>query len=406
MLNNRVRRRDFLKGAGAIGLAGLTAPILGAATSLAAKPRGLPIKHIVVDMQENRSFDHYFGFAPFAGQYGVPPGYSQPDGNGGSVKPFHFTSLSTNDIGHSWFEMHAENNGGAMDGFYTTDGIDAMGYYTAADLPYYYSLFDSSTLCANYFCSVMGPTWPNRFYLVAGTSGGITTNGVWGYGVFDYPIILDLLDAAGVSWKVYNVNQDSIPYGNTDNVFVFWKRYAHDNRARASRGQYFQDLKAGTLPQVSFIIPSYARGWDEHPPADVSIGMGIQQDLITALQRSSAWSSSAYILTYDESGGYFEHVPSPQLDAYGLGIRVPTWIISPYAKPRHLEGTLYEHTSILKFIETVFGLPTLASVNHAFDASTPGGGTNEAANGQAVGPPAPPRDGMQAIGNLMECFSF
>jgi len=170
MLSYRVRRRDFLKGAGAaIGLAGLTAPIIAAASSLAAKPKSIPIKHIVVDMQENRSFDHYFGFAPFAGQYGVPAGYSQPDGNGGFVTPYHFTSLSTNDIGHSWFAMHAENNGGAMDGFYTTDGIDAMGYYKAADLPYYYSLFDSSTLCANYFCSVMGPTWPNRLYLAAAT---------------------------------------------------------------------------------------------------------------------------------------------------------------------------------------------------------------------------------------------
>ena len=406
MQGNRIARRDFLKGAGALGLAGLAAPIVGAASGLAARPRNMPIKHIVVDMQENRSFDHYFGFAPFAGQYGVPAGYSQPDGSGGSVTPYHFTSLSTPDIGHSWGAMHAENNGGAMDGFYTTDGIDAMGYYTASDLPYYYSLFDSSTLCANYFCSVMGPTWPNRFYLAAGTSGGITTNGVWGYGVFDYPIILDLLEAAGISWKVYNVSQDSIPFGNTDNVFVFWKRWAHDNRARASRGQYFQDLKAGTLPQVSFIIPSFARGWDEHPPADVSVGMGIQQDLITGLQQSTAWKSSAYILTYDESGGYFEHVASPQLDAYGLGIRVPTWVISPFAKPKHLEGTLYEHTSILKFIEAVFGLPTLASVNHAFDASTPGGFNNEAANGQAVGPPAPPRDGRPEIGNLLECFAF
>jgi len=123
--------------------------------------------------------------------------------------------------------------------------------------------------------------------------------------------------------------------------------------------------------------------------------MGIQQELITALQQSSSWSSSAYILTYDESGGYFEHVPSPQVDAYGLGIRVPTWVISPFAKPGHLEPTLYEHTSILKLIETVFGLPTLASVNHLFDTSTPGGGNYEAANGQSYGPPAPPRDGLR-----------
>ncbi len=131
-----------------------------------------------------------------------------------------------------------------------------------------------------------------------------------------------------------------------------------------------------------------------------------QQELITALQQSSAWSSSAYILTYDESGGYFEHVASPQLDAYGLGIRVPTWVISPFARPGHLEPTSYEHSSILKFIETVFGLPTLASVNHRFDASTPGGSNNEAAHGQSSGPPAPPRDGLRAIGNLMECLAF
>jgi len=400
---NRIGRRDFLQGVGALGLAGVASPLM---TTAASTQPSLPIQHVVVDMQENRSFDHYFGFAPFVGRFGVPKNYAQPDGAGGFVNPYHFTSLSTPDIGHSWNEMHAENNGGRMDGFYTTNGINALGYYTAADLPFYYSLFQTSTLCANYFCSVMGPTWPNRFYLAAGTSGGITTNGVWGYGVFDYPIILDLLEAAGITWKIYNVSQDSVPFGNTDNVFVFWKRWANDQRTRASKGQYLNDLHLGQLPQVSFIIPSFARGWDEHPPADVSIGMGIQQELITALQQSSAWNSSAYILTYDESGGYFEHVPSPQVDAYGMGIRVPTWIISPWARPAHLEPTLYEHASILKFIETLFGLPTLASVNHLFDTSTPGGGNNEAANGQSFGPPAPPRDGIRGIGNLMECFAF
>jgi phosphoesterase family protein len=99
-------------------------------------------------------------------------------------------------------------------------------------------------------------------------------------------------------------------------------------------------------------------------------------------------------------------VPSPQLDAYGLGIRVPTWVISPFAKKSHLEPALYEHASTLKFLEAVFGLPTLASVNHQFDLSTPGGPNNEAANGQPTGPPAPPRDGLAAVGNLMECFEF
>src|SRR5437868_4964059 len=327
-----IDRRTFLKGAGALGLASLVTPVIPSAAATFLKGRN-PIQHVIVDLQENRSFDHYYGFAPFAGKAGVPAGYTQPDGNGGTIAPYHFTSLTTPDIGHGWNATHAEYDSGAMDGFYTTDGIDCMGYYTAGDLPFYYSLHGTSTLCTNYFCSQLGPTWPNRFYLAAGTSGGITTNGVWGYGVFDYPIILDLLEAAGITWKIYNVSQDSVPNGNTDNVFVFWKRWANDQRTRCSRGQYLNDLHLGQLPQVSFIIPSYARGWDEHPPADVSIGMGIQQELITALQQSSSWNSSAYILTYDESGGYFEHVPAPQLDAYGLGIRVPTWVISPFAKP-------------------------------------------------------------------------
>jgi len=209
--------------------------------------------------------------------------------------------------------------------------------------------FDEFTLCVNFFCSQLGPTWPNRFYLAAGTSGGITNNGVWGYGVFDYPIVLDLLEAAGVTWKVYNIGWDSVPYGNTDNVFVFWKRWAHDRRTLGSKGSYLNDLKRGRLPQVSFIIPSYGRGWDEHPPADVSVGMGIQEELITALRESSSWDSSAYIITYDEHGGYFEHVPPPQVDAFGLGIRIPTWVISPFAKRLHLEPTVHDLVSILKF---------------------------------------------------------
>jgi phospholipase C len=303
--------------------------------------------------------------------------------------------------------VHKEWDRGAMDGFYTTDGIWAMGYYTAAELPFYYSLFNDSTLCGNYFCSVLGPTWPNRFYFAAGTSGGITTNGVWGYGVFDYPIILDLLDAAGVTWKIYNVSWDSVPFGNTDNVFVFWKRYANDNRTKASKGQFLNDLDRGELPQVSWVIPSFARGWDEHPPADVSVGMGIQQELITALRASSAWASSAYLLTYDEHGGYFDHVAPKPVDAFGLGIRVPMWVISPWAKRGHIEATVYEHTSTLKLLERLFGLPTLASVNHTFDAGTPVGSNYQAAApGATVGPPAPPRDARRDIGDLLECFSF
>jgi len=395
-----INRRTFLAAAGTLGAAGLAAAV---APSLAAAflKRRNPLQHIVVDLQENRSFDHYYGFAPFAGRFGVPAGYAQPDGAGGSFSPYHFTSLSTPDIGHSWKATHGEWNRGAMDGFYTTDGVWAMGYYTGADLPFYYSLHDTSTLCVNYFCSLLGPTWPNRFYAAAGTSGGITTNGIGNYGIFDHPMILDLLEDAHISWKVYDLGMDSVPSGDSDNVFVFWRKYAHDPRTHCSKETYFTDLKQGTLPSVSWIVPSFTRGLDEHPPADVSVGMALVQEMVDGLRNSSSWASSAYIHTYDEAGGYFDHVAPPQVDAYGLGIRVPTWVISPYAKPRSLEPTVYEHTSTLKLIETVFNLPTLASANHVFDAGTPTGG-----NYEAGGAPAPPRDNLRSIGNMLECFAF
>jgi phospholipase C len=409
--DDTLTRRSFVRRAGAAGAAALGATLWSPARAAALTPSAnIPLRHVIISCQENRSFDHYFGCAPevqVAG-FGPPPGYSRPDANGDPHEPFEFTSLETGDPPHSWSAVHEQWNGGAMDGFFKSsaasigDGDAAIGYYTADELPFYYSLLGDSALVANYYCSLLGPTWPNRFYLAAGTSGGITTNGIWGYGVFDYPIILDLLDEAGVTWKIYNVSWDSVPFGNTDNVFVFWKRYAHDNRTRGSKGQFFNDVRRGELPQVSWIIPSFARGWDEHPPADVTVGMGIQEDLVTALRESSLWQSSAYLITYDEHGGYFDHVPPPQIDAFGLGVRVPLWVISPFAKIGPIETSLpAEHTSTLKFLERLHGLPTLASKNHLFDTETPTGG-----NYEAGGASAPPRDARTDISDLFECFEF
>jgi len=406
--SDALTRGEFLKRAAVAGVtvAGGTLWATAPAAARAARVGRVetPIEHLVIACQENRSFDHYYGYAPQvqAAGFGPPAGYSQPDGQGGSVAPFEFTALSTPDIDHSWNAVHGEWDSGAMDGFYTTDGINCMGYYTASELPFYYSLFDNSALCANYHCSLLGPTWPNRFYFAAGTSGGITTNGIWGYGVFDYPIILDLLDAAGVSWRIYNMNWDSVPFGNTDNVFVFWQNFAHDQRTLGSKGSFLNDARLGRLPQVSWLVSSFAHHKDEHPPADVSVGMGLQEELITGLRESPLWQSSAYLLTYDEHGGYFEHVAPPQLDAYGLGIRVPLWVISPFAKTGPVQSALpAEHSSTLKLIEALHGLPTLASQNHLFDSATPTG-----SNYQANGAPAPPRDARADISDLLDLFTF
>ncbi|MDX6471136.1 MAG: phospholipase, partial [Gaiellaceae bacterium] len=144
--NTRFTRGTFLKKTGAAGVA-VAGGTLWSTAPAAARARRVtkaqtPIKQLIVSCQENRSFDHYFGYAPQvqARGFGPPPGYTQPDGNGGRVAPFEFTALSTPDIPHSWGAVHRQWDNGAMDGFYTTDGLDGMGYYTAAELPFYYSL--------------------------------------------------------------------------------------------------------------------------------------------------------------------------------------------------------------------------------------------------------------------------
>jgi phospholipase C len=367
-----------------------------------------PLRTLVISCQENRSFDHYFGYARQVQRagYGPPPGYTEPDGAGGRIAPYELTATRTSDPDHSWAGTHAGVDGGRMDGFVERSGPVAIGYYTARELPFYYSLFSTAGLCANYFCSVLGPTWPNRFYLMSGTSGGITDNGTWGYGVFDsdrWPIILDLLDDAGVTWKIYNLGGiDDVPSGESDNVAVFWSRWAHDPRTVATQDDYLRDCRDGTLPQVSWLIPSYTNQVDEHPPADVTVGMNLQRDVITALRRSPQWPHAAFLLTYDEHGGFFDHVPPPHVDAYGLGVRVPLWVISPFARRGVVTSRKpAEHVSTLKLIQRLHGLPTLASRNHEFDRSTPTGSGYDTG-----GAPAPPRDGLAATSDLLDLFDF
>jgi len=430
---DRFTRRSFVKKAGAAGVA-----IAGGtlwATSPAAARAGRyakaqsPLRHVVISCQENRSFDHYFGYAPKvqAAGFGPPPGYTQPDSAGAGHAPFEFTALSTPDPAHSWNAVHAQWNNGAMDGFYKSSGNAAIGYYTANELPYYYELMDSAGLCANYHCSQLGPTWPNRFYLMTGTSGGITANGYWGYNTFKsalWPIILDLLDEAELSWKIYYIGSDGVDDGNTDNVAVFWDKYSFDSRTSRTIDEYYEDCAAGTLPNVSWIIPSFSMHFDEHPPADVAVGMGFQRQTIEALQGSPHWGKSAFLLTYDEHGGFFDHVAPPQVDAYGLGVRVPLWVVSPHARRGVITSNKpADHTSTLKFIERLWGLPTLASRNHLFDENTPLSGSPTPAwiygtdparpqNGstrgkyQGSGAAAPPRDGLSSLSDLFDLFHF
>lgn len=364
---------------------------------------GSAITHVLIACQENRTFDTYFGYYPKAGTFGIPVGYSQPDGKGGSISPQHATQASTQDINHTWSAIHSEWHNGRMDGFVTTDGINAMIYYDGSDLPYYYALADSFTLCGNYFCSLLGPTAPNRLYLLSGTSGGNTSNRI-PHGSLDWPTILDLLDASNITWKCYNFGLGTTT-NNLEmfNTLIFFRKWQNDPRIKFTENDYYNDLQAGTLPQVSFMITEGKVS--EHAPQSVLAGQQQMAKVINALIQSSAWTSSAFFFTYDEGGGFFDHVPPPQLDAYGLGIRIPMLVVSPYAKRGYVSGQLYEHSSVLKFLERRFNVSTLASVNHQFDTSTPGT-NNGAANGMATGPAAPPRDALAQLGDFYEAFDF
>jgi phospholipase C len=404
--NTRQSRRRALRNLGILAGAGLSIDagiraVSGAAASMLDSTAN-PINHILIACQENRSFDHYFGYYPRAGKYGVPSNYSQPDGNGGTATPQHNFFPITGDNSHIWQDIHREWDRGKMDGFYTTDGSNALGYYDGSDLPYYYSLADSFTLCGNYFCSLLGPSNPNRLSLMSGTTGGNTTNN-GNRGSFDWPTIVDLLDQHHISWKCYNLGLGLGTSPEDFNILVYFKKWQNDARLTFSEDDYRHDLANGTLPQVSFLITEALIS--EHPPADIQMGQDKMSEVINALIASSSWKSSAMFFTYDEGGGFFDHVAPPQVDAYGLGFRVPTLVVSPYARRGYISGQLYEHSSILKFIERRFGLPTLASVNHQFDTSTPGS-NNDAANGKPTGPAAPPRDGLAQLGDFYEAFDF
>jgi phospholipase C len=300
-------------------------------------------------------------------------------GTGPPIKPFHKTNYcETADLNHSWTGTHLEANDGAMNGF-TTQNVDptdptgsrTMGFYDQSDLPYYYALANAFGVGDQYFASVLGPTFPNRFYLLTGTSFGHIQNDFPPPGGFTQPTVFRSLTNAGISWKVYF---SQFPF-----AALFHDVQQHpENMAPIS--QYFADAKAGHLPQVAFVDPIFAAGrnteTDEHPPANIQVGEAFSASVVNALLGSPNWHDSAMFLTYDEHGGFYDHVPPPAapvpdnipppagsgpftFDNYG--IRVPATVISPFAIAHNVSHTVYDHTSILRFIEVRFGLPALTN---------------------------------------------
>jgi phospholipase C len=326
-------------------------------------PGTRPIEHILFVIQENHTFDNYFG--TYAKADGFPPGLKVPVLPGGALTrpPFHFASPLTHDLRHDWETAHVAMNGGKMDGFVSAEGsVDTLGYYDRSDLPNYWAYAANFTLCDRFFSSLAGPSLPNHLYTVAAQSGGVITNmSKPPEGGFDFPTLAELLGNSDVTWRYYEGTKAPKAFGLWNPLPAF-RTFMNDASLRARlvpNLEYFRDLRNGTLPAVAWIIPNMPES--EHPPHDPQVGMWYVTDLVNALMKSPYWPRTVLVLTWDDYGGFYDHVPPPRLDHYGYGPRVPTIVISPYVRRGHIDHTQYDFTSVLRMIEDQFGLPPLAS---------------------------------------------
>jgi phospholipase C len=357
-----------------------------------------PIRHFITLMQENHTFDNYFGTYP--GVDGIPKDTCVPLGRKPKpcFRPFHVgdNAIAQRDLDHSQVTYRLQYDGGRMDGFIRAlglrnqDGRLALGYRDDRDIPYYWNLADQYVLYDRFFSSAGAGSFLNHIYWAAASPGdGYDRVPPNGFG--NLKTIFDRLEAKGISWKFYVQNYEPKLNRRTINRFpgnrasqVIWvpllnfDRYL-DNpkimRHIVNLDQYFVDLQTGHLPAVSYIAPS---GPSEHPPSSLTSGQAFVRSLINALMRSRDWKDSAFLLAYDDWGGFYDHVKPPQVDPYGYGFRVPALLVSPYARRGFVDSTTLDFTSILRFIEDNWSLRPLTqrdakakSIASGFDFSRP-----------------------------------
>jgi phospholipase C len=377
------------------------------------------VKHVVVLMQENRSFDHYFG--SLGGVRGFddkqalcyPDGtsiFAQPDADRAerTLLPFRmnttqYDAQEADDLDHSWEGTHATWNGGAWNRWVGVKGEETMGYFTRADVPWQYALSDAFTLCDNYFCSIQGPTTPNRLFLwtgtndPAGTAGGPALSNPDDYlPVYDWTTYPQRLQRAGVSWQVYantEIGEGDWLGDYGDNPLWLFQAY-HDSmnatdpadRELAERAsvtpwqpdagqghtvdhvleRFIGDCAAGTLPTVSWIVAPYR--YCEHPQARPVEGAAYANGVLRALWANpQLWASTVVLIDFDENDGLFDHVlppvPAPGTPGefvgglpIGLGPRVPMTIASPWSRGGWVNSQVFDHTSVIRFLEVVTGV--------------------------------------------------
>ena len=333
----------------------------------------IPIEHIIVLMQENRSFDHYYGRLNTHGYEGDVDGIDlsrgERDSNQKWITPFRIKEFCSDDPNHEWNDMHSSWNGGLNDGFVKQSGEKALSYLDESDLNYYYALANEFAIGDRYFSSVLGPTYPNRFFLYAATAFGNVKNEIpSNLDGYTQKTIFEMLNAHGVTWRYY--------FTDLPVIFNFRRMFLENLDKVFFSGQFEKDLRSGNLPQVVFMDSSIIFG-DEHPGYDFQVGERRTAKKIQHLMESQYWPKSVMIVTYDEAGGFADHVPPPpacepdeiqpdlkdgdypaRYDRYGF--RVPVTVVSPYAKHHYVSHQIYDHASVLKFIETKFNLPALS----------------------------------------------
>ncbi|HEY7394126.1 MAG TPA: alkaline phosphatase family protein [Gemmatimonadaceae bacterium] len=375
--NDRRSRRQFLAGlaAASAGLAlgcadrrDMFAPLVRPRSDAqlvgAAADGGFD--HVIVLMMENRSFDHMLGWVP--GADGRQGGLRYVDHDGvqhttHKLAP-DFQGCGRADPDHSFEGGRIQFNDGACDGFLRSGDNDeyAIGYYRKTDLDFFANAMEDWTTADRYFCSILGPTFPNRFYQHSARTDRISNTLVQSF----LPTIWDSLANAGLTGRYYF---SDLPF-----VALWGAKYQSITQPIDA---FFADAAAGTLPNLSFIDPKFGgeeegTSNDDHPHADVRAGQHFMHQLYTAITNGPAWERTVFVINYDEWGGFFDHVPppirpvSPEDVTAGntdgrLGFRTPLLVMSPFARKKYVAHEVYDHTSILKMVEERWGLPSLSA---------------------------------------------
>jgi phospholipase C len=384
----------------------------------AAAPRHLTgihkIQHVVVIMQENRSFDSYFGTYP--GADGIPIGTALPNPvTGAPVPSYHDTGDINRGGPHIWSNAEGDIDGGKMDGFVAQayrgvgplavpatapfdplatparDPRDVMGYHDWREIPNYWNYAGLYVLQDRLFESVASYSLPAHLYMLAAQSGGYMGGFVNGAfqprpQSYDFPEITELLGSGRIDWKYY-VTTGVVPDTADGEVvgtipqqqqgpklYTLWNPLPAFPAVRndaaqwdrlVSTSQFYLDASSGTLPQVSWVIPSGAVS--EHPPAGVREGMAYVTGLVNAVMSGPEWDHTAIFIAWDDWGGFYDHVPPPQVDAFGYGIRVPGLVIGPYVKQGFIDHATYSFESWLKLIEERYGVAPMTARDFAAD---------------------------------------